>query len=302
MAKPTLRFGSRGPDVIELQTRLNASPPTRQALLVPDGQFGGKTRARVREFQGGNQLAQDGIVGPKTWGRLQAARPGIPGPPVPKTPPVPGTKPPGGATRSQIVKLAMAEVGRVSDRPTKVSNSKTITTRAGESFRERFGWTRLQRYMGGAMRNPPPGASSFPAKFSSKQTGRTHTLTQLEGVQCVNMRVPLHGQLPGGAWNGVQWCGIFATWVLVQAGLKVEWVNIKGITEKASGQVKRDFGGKGIQPGDVCVIARASHHFIITEVNGNSLKTIAGNSHFQEVASEVHTVNEIVATYRILVP
>jgi hypothetical protein len=302
MARSTLKFGSRGPDVIELQTRLNASPSTRQPLLVTDGQFGGKTRSRVQEFQGNNHLIQDGVVGPKTWGRLQGTRPGIPGPPVPKTPPVPGNKPPAGSTRSKIIKLAMAEVGKVSDRSTKVSKTKTINTRAGESLQERFGWTRLQHYMDGSMRNPPPWGSIFPAKFTSKQTGRTHTLTQLEGVQCVNMRVPLHGQLSGGAWNGLQWCGIFATWVLVQAGLKVEWVNIKGITEKTSGQVKREFGGKNIQPGDVCVIARASHHFIITEVNGSSLKTIAGNSQFQEVTPEVHTVNEIVATYRIMVP
>lgn len=147
---------------------------------------------------------------------------------------------------------------------------------------------------------PPDFNNPFQAKFTSKQTGQTHRLTQLEGVQCVNMRVPLHGQLPNGDWNGLHWCGIFATWVLRQAGVQVKWINIKGITEQSSGQVAKEFGGKSIQPGDVCVIAKNSHHFIITDVTGNSLKTIAGNSFFQEVAHEDHSVSEIVATYRIL--
>jgi hypothetical protein len=151
-----------------------------------------------------------------------------------------------------------------------------------------------------AMRQPPQWSSNFPAKFTSKQTGRTHTLTQLEGVQCVNMRVPLHAMLPNGDWNGLHWCGIFAAWVLIQAGLKVEWVNASGITEKAPGQVKKELGGVNIQPGDVCVIAKASHHFLVTGVNGGSLQTIAGNSLFQEVRAENHSTSEVVATYHIL--
>lgn len=62
----TLSFGSTGPEVRQLQEGLNKLP-TKLAALVPDGQFGSRTRSRVVEFQGGHQLAADGIVGPMTW-------------------------------------------------------------------------------------------------------------------------------------------------------------------------------------------------------------------------------------------
>ena len=60
-----LRIGSTGPLVTELQKSLNLLP-TRLAALSVDGIFGRLTRGRVMEFQGGNKLAPDGIVGPLT--------------------------------------------------------------------------------------------------------------------------------------------------------------------------------------------------------------------------------------------
>ena len=66
----TLRIRSSGDDVKFLQERLNSRPPTALPLLTPDGKFGAKTRARVREYQGNNALTVDGIVGPLTWGSL----------------------------------------------------------------------------------------------------------------------------------------------------------------------------------------------------------------------------------------
>jgi Meckel syndrome type 1 protein len=56
-----LRLGSRGPDVVRVQSALGQ---------VPDGMFGPRTDAAVRVFQGRNGLAVDGIVGPHTWGTL----------------------------------------------------------------------------------------------------------------------------------------------------------------------------------------------------------------------------------------
>lgn len=81
---PTLRFGSTGPDVVELQEKLNAhgaaEPP-----LVPDGIFGSLTLAAVQHFQethtdtSGQPLVVDGIVGVLTWGALdQITQPGKP--------------------------------------------------------------------------------------------------------------------------------------------------------------------------------------------------------------------------------
>jgi peptidoglycan hydrolase-like protein with peptidoglycan-binding domain len=45
--------------------------------VAVDGMFGGKTEAAVRAFQRSQQIVPDGIVGPKTWAKLDAviARP-----------------------------------------------------------------------------------------------------------------------------------------------------------------------------------------------------------------------------------
>ncbi|TCO56917.1 peptidoglycan-binding protein [Actinocrispum wychmicini] len=67
--RPTLRKGSTGPAVRELQTRLNTSYPA-YSHLVADGDFGPATEQVVREFQRRAGLTVDGIVGPHTWARV----------------------------------------------------------------------------------------------------------------------------------------------------------------------------------------------------------------------------------------
>lgn len=71
----TLALGSTGPDVVFLQTRLNASAPSFLLPLRVDGLFGAKTLARVKEFQRNNELVPDGVVGPKTFAKLEPAEP-----------------------------------------------------------------------------------------------------------------------------------------------------------------------------------------------------------------------------------
>ena len=64
---PTLRRGSQGDEVAELQALLNA----KQGYdLEIDGNFGKATEAAVRDFQAKHGLTADGIVGPKTWAAL----------------------------------------------------------------------------------------------------------------------------------------------------------------------------------------------------------------------------------------
>ena len=61
-----LHIGDRGQDVAALQRALNAKGDD----LKVDGVFGPATRAAVVEFQARNDLVPDGVVGPRTGGKL----------------------------------------------------------------------------------------------------------------------------------------------------------------------------------------------------------------------------------------
>lgn len=67
--RATLRRGSNGPAVSELQRILNAWYP-RMTRLAVDGVFGAATHGRVVYMQQRSGLAADGIVGPLTWRKL----------------------------------------------------------------------------------------------------------------------------------------------------------------------------------------------------------------------------------------
>lgn len=96
-----LSQGSRGSDVVELQTRLNLRPPTGLLPLMPDGIFGRKTTGRVKEFQRNSGLVVDGIAGPNTWSKLDRPGPGQ------------GVPPPPGTMRAKIVQQAKAQIGKI---------------------------------------------------------------------------------------------------------------------------------------------------------------------------------------------
>lgn len=68
MRRDTIRMGSKGNAVAELQGILNAWDPELQ--LSVDSQFGAATQAAVIRFQQAHALTADGIVGPHTWGVL----------------------------------------------------------------------------------------------------------------------------------------------------------------------------------------------------------------------------------------
>ena len=68
-SQPVLRQGDSGPEVSDLQRRLNdAGFP-----CAVDGIFGPQTDAAVRAFQESRQLAVDGVVGQQTWSALTPA-------------------------------------------------------------------------------------------------------------------------------------------------------------------------------------------------------------------------------------
>lgn len=65
----TIRRGATGNAVKTLQTLLNY----RGADLKVDGVFGAATETRVVEFQHAVQIAEDGVVGAKTWAAVRSA-------------------------------------------------------------------------------------------------------------------------------------------------------------------------------------------------------------------------------------
>ncbi|MFY0525266.1 peptidoglycan-binding domain-containing protein [Archangium gephyra] len=77
-ATPTLKQGATGASVTNLQKRLAQHGFNPGAA---DGQFGPKTTAAVKAFQRAKGLVADGVVGPKTWAKLNgAAAPTAPAP------------------------------------------------------------------------------------------------------------------------------------------------------------------------------------------------------------------------------
>lgn len=72
VSHPTIKLAAQGAGVSELQQRLNQSPTVADKPAVT-GVFDAATDTAVRQFQGTNPpLAQDGVVGPKTWARIDA--------------------------------------------------------------------------------------------------------------------------------------------------------------------------------------------------------------------------------------
>ena len=70
--RPTLRRGSKGPYVVELQTDLVALGYSVGPCGI-DGDFGRATKAAVEAFQRDHNLVIDGICGPKTWAAIDQA-------------------------------------------------------------------------------------------------------------------------------------------------------------------------------------------------------------------------------------
>ena len=66
-----LLVGTSGPDVKELQSRLNRAIPA-VPTLKEDGIFGPKTKASLLAFQKAQGLKTDGIYGPDTTAVLAA--------------------------------------------------------------------------------------------------------------------------------------------------------------------------------------------------------------------------------------
>ena len=67
--RPTLRRGSKGEYVVELQTILQKLGYDLGSLGI-DGDYGRMTQSAVMNFQSDHGLNRDGICGPKTWEKI----------------------------------------------------------------------------------------------------------------------------------------------------------------------------------------------------------------------------------------
>lgn len=105
MAKSTLRFGSRGRQVVELQRYMNQLNPLtdlpQNQYLVMDGIFGRNTSRAVRTYQDKNGLSVDGVVGRNTWAAIEEASADAAAPLPPSPPPIRST--PNAARRAALL-------------------------------------------------------------------------------------------------------------------------------------------------------------------------------------------------------
>lgn len=70
-SNPTLKKGNKGAQVTKMQ-KLLMKKGYKLPKFGADGDFGNETLTAVKQFQKDNGLTVDGIVGPKTWAKLEA--------------------------------------------------------------------------------------------------------------------------------------------------------------------------------------------------------------------------------------
>ena len=71
--RPTLRRGSKGEYVVELQTILQKLGYDLGSLGI-DGNYGRMTVSAVMNFQSDHGLTRDGVCGAKTWAKILEAK------------------------------------------------------------------------------------------------------------------------------------------------------------------------------------------------------------------------------------
>lgn len=244
----TLSFGSTGPEVRQLQEGLNKLP-TKLAALVPDGQFGSRTRSRVVEFQGGHQLAADGIVGPMTWELLlrllqQVAQGGVPVVPAMN-----------GSTydllRPLVLTIAQQHLGTV-------------------DFSQRPG-------------GRPKGLDFLIEMFrvaANVQLAETNFRKNGNGDWYWKPWIGIKGQEKS-------WCGIFAVYCMRKAGVPVSWDLGRG--GPVGPLKMASFSGSfvaDIKPANIGVVASQNHHFLIETIGSGAapgLTTIDGNTEWGRI-------------------
>jgi len=281
-------------DVATIQSMLDSVPAGSGGpapALDTDGKCGPLTVAAIRKFQNTQFGSADGRVdvGQRTLERLQTFDKGpgagpapLPGgvqspqivtppgflPPMSDQPPNPPVNIPSGLSplRQRILQIAMGEAlpeSAVTDLKTIRDGNETV----------RAGWKRLKQYF-------DEGVDGWTEqKWKDKAT--------YDGVRIPGRRIPQPGT------GGVSWCGIFATWCVRQAGVETKWRYGVG----PSG-LKLNFS-RDCKPGDIAVMAKNVHHFIVASPTADSIITINGNSDNQSILVKPRPLSSVVYFYSV---
>jgi hypothetical protein len=192
--------------------------------------------------------------------------------------------------RAAIINAALAEIQKQQGVP---GPEGPISQRPGKTFMEdgryvRGGYKRLQQIFASAYEGAI--ANTDPAFKESQKSG---------------------------AWPGGQsWCGIFATSVWRTAGVFAKWKSAVGPV--GGGVTKIEFWNFGdisgiavgsrtaentwLEPGDMGVIAKNAHHFIIVGISSDRklLHTVEGNTDYQELSERRdRKVSDLVAMFKV---
>ncbi len=240
----TLRYGSRGPDVAELQNGLNLLASTL-APLNADGIYGAKTTARVRELQGGNALVADGITGPNTWQLFldllaKAQKGGVPIGPQPPAPVVDVLRP---------LVLTIAQ--------------------------QHFGAVDFQQLQGGR----PRGLDFLKEMF---QVAAGVQLSDANFIDPATKAWTQQPWIDSPTEQRKSWCGLFCVYCYRMAGLNVSWSLALGkpIGPIQLNTYSTRFVSN-IKQADIGCVASANHHFLIEELEGGgptpAMSSIDGN-------------------------
>lgn len=301
--KRTLRQGTQGPDVAAMQMLLNTIPQTLLQRLIEDGVFGRKTLERVVEFQKNAKLVVDGVIGPQSWAMLDQLTQFL----------LPPGKTPGalGAWRSEpfreaVLRAALAEalpVSKVSDFLSLAPDTSVIDptplgkTPTKSPTRWRFGWQRLKQYYDQTVVGVGVGSNFWRQTNEFKIAGNIEIITHLDGVRGNNWRIP---NIADPNKGGMHWCGIFATWCWIQAGVPTKWPfggPPLGVVKRAHNQEQN-----APKPGDILVQGGSLvHHSLLLpdDAGPNHYLVVNGNSDFQSVLIKPITRTSVVAVYSL---
>jgi hypothetical protein len=137
-----------------------------------------------------------------------------------------------------------------------------------------------------------PDAESLVWFFEQAQTEQKPTLADAQkALNAGGTGVKVGGQTK-------HWCGIFACAVLSSVGVDCRWTLLgglikgKGVTGALAHTYPLRATSNQLQPGDIAVIKRYQHHFIVTDVDygANQVYCVEGNTSGQIIRRAVRAI------------